>query len=274
MNPSIVEQYLMAEATAVAALDALQFTDPPIAYVYNPLVYAKELHERFVRTYLDDRQKSLLFVGMNPGPFGMAQTGVPFGHAPMVRDFLKITGEVSKPPREHPKRPVLGMSCERSEVSGERFWGLIRDVTDGRPERFFANCFVHNYCPLVFLSQSGKNVTPADLRKNQPIEALNAICDQLLLRTVQILRSTRIVCVGNFALERTRKVLKPLGAEVTIDSIIHPSPANPTSNRPPGWKHIATEQLKSLGVYDLLSDASSTSTSTSTSTSSSNIASN
>uniref|UniRef100_A0A914VZN3 Uracil-DNA glycosylase-like domain-containing protein n=1 Tax=Plectus sambesii TaxID=2011161 RepID=A0A914VZN3_9BILA len=257
MTTSTADQYLAAQATAATSLDALDFVDPPVAFVYNPLLYAKEPHECFVRLYLDERPKRLLFLGMNPGPFGMAQTGVPFGDAVLVREFLKVTGEVFKPPREHPKRPVGGLACRRSEVSGVRFWGLIKEITDGRPERFFANCFVHNYCPLMFLEKSGKNVAPATFRKNQPIQEVNAICDQLLLRTVQLLRPTNIVCVGKFALDRARNALKLIDSEVTIQSIAHPSPANPASNRAPGWKHIAIEQLKSIGVYDLLMEDSS-----------------
>jgi len=46
-----------------------------VAYVYNPLEYATEPHEAFVRKFLNST-KSVLFLGMNPGPFGMAQNGV------------------------------------------------------------------------------------------------------------------------------------------------------------------------------------------------------
>ena len=34
--------------------------------------------------------KRVVFLGMNPGPFGMAQVGVPFGEVAAVRDWLRI----------------------------------------------------------------------------------------------------------------------------------------------------------------------------------------
>jgi len=42
---------------------------------------------------------------MNPGPWGMAQTGVPFGEINAVKDWLGINAEVDKPQKQHPKRP-------------------------------------------------------------------------------------------------------------------------------------------------------------------------
>ena len=60
-------------------------------FVYNPLVYARVPHGHTSSVGVRGAEDVLL-VGMNPGPFGMAQTGVPFGDVAMVRDFLGITG--------------------------------------------------------------------------------------------------------------------------------------------------------------------------------------
>src|SRR5688572_32536315 len=98
---------------------------------------------------------------MNPGPFGMAQTGVPFGDVAMVRDWLGIVAAVAKPRDEHPKRPVLGFECQRSEVSGARLWGWAR-ARFGTPQRFFERFFVANYCPLAFMESSGANRTRSE----------------------------------------------------------------------------------------------------------------
>ena len=128
------------------ALDELSF-DLPVAYVYNPLVYARRGFEHYVERYAR-RGAEVLLVGMNPGPFGMAQTGVPFGDVSMVRDWLAIEERVERPAHEHPRRPVEGFSCQRSEVSGTRLWGWARDRF-GSPERFFERFFVGNWCPLA-----------------------------------------------------------------------------------------------------------------------------
>ena len=136
-----------------------QMAFPSVPYVYNPLVYAREPHEAYLERWGSKSPRDVLMVGMNPGPFGMAQTGVPFGDVAMVRDFVGITGEVGKPPRENPARPIAGFACHRSEVSGTRFWGWARDRF-GTPERFFDRVFVANWCPLVFMDDSGRNRTP------------------------------------------------------------------------------------------------------------------
>ena len=120
----------------------------------------------------------VLYFGMNPGPFGMAQTGVPFGEVAAVRDWLGIEAPVERPAREHPKRRVEGFACRRSEVSGARLWGWAR-ARFGTPERFFARFFVWNWCPLGFLADSGANLTPAELPAAER-RALEAVCDRAL----------------------------------------------------------------------------------------------
>ncbi|MCL1859942.1 MAG: single-stranded DNA-binding protein, partial [Proteobacteria bacterium] len=75
---------LIAAARELSAtLGKMRFA-PPVTHVYNPLDYAWNVHERYLRRYGDGR-KRVVFLGMNPGPFGMAQTGVPFGEVAAVR---------------------------------------------------------------------------------------------------------------------------------------------------------------------------------------------
>lgn len=69
-----VAGFLQAELELTAWLRTLTFKDP-VRYVYNPLDYAWNTHHLFVEKYCHSGQ-SVLFLGMNPGPFGMAQTGV------------------------------------------------------------------------------------------------------------------------------------------------------------------------------------------------------
>jgi single-strand selective monofunctional uracil DNA glycosylase len=143
-----------------ARVEKLEFRSVP--FVYNPLVYAIEPHEAYLERWGQKAPRELVLLGMNPGPFGMAQTGVPFGDVAMVRDFLGVTGRVEKPLHEHPRRPIAGFACHRSEVSGTRFWGWARDRF-GSAESFFDRVFVANWCPLVFMDESGRNRTPDKL---------------------------------------------------------------------------------------------------------------
>lgn len=223
-----------------AELRPLRFS-APVAYVYNALEYARESHRRYLERYGRGRREVLL-VGMNPGPWGMAQTGVPFGAVAPVREWLGIDGEVGKPLREHPKRPVTGLDCPRNEVSGERIWGWARDLF-GTPERFFERFFIGNYCPLLFLAEGGRNLTP-DKLKAAELAPLTTACDAALCQVVEALEVDRVVGVGMWAEKRARSALD--GLDVEIGRVLHPSPASPAANR--GWAEAATHELREQGI--------------------------
>jgi single-strand selective monofunctional uracil DNA glycosylase len=213
----------------------------PVSHVYLPLDYAAVPHEAYLRRY-GQPPRPVVLLGMNPGPFGMAQTGIPFGDVSMVRDWLGLEGPVGKPDREHPKRPVLGFGCPRSEVSGTRLWGWARDRF-GTPARFFATFFVANYCPLAFFEASGRNRTPDKLPAGEQAPLFSA-CDQALRRLVEVMQPTHVVGVGSFASKRALMALAAL--DVAVGTILHPSPASPLANR--GWAAAASRQLAGLGV--------------------------
>ena len=215
---------------------------PPVAHVYNPLAYAWPAHEAYVRRY-GAGPKRVIFLGMNPGPFGMVQTGVPFGEVAAVRDWLGIRADVGRPDREHPKRPVTGFACARSEVSGRRLWGLF-SARFGTAEAFFREHFVVNYCPLAFMHETGRNLTPDSLPAAERA-ALFAVCDEHLRETVRLLEPGWVIGVGDFAAKRAREALA--GVDVGIGRILHPSPASPLANR--DWGNVATAQLVELGLW-------------------------
>jgi|SRR5208337_424484 len=225
-----------------AAAGRLKFS-APVAYVYNPLEYAWALHGAYLRTYCQTR-KRVVFLGMNPGPFGMVQTGVPFGEVEVVRDWLALTGAVAKPAHEHPRRLVTGLQCRRSEVSGRRLWGLFAGRF-GAPDKFFAEHAVLNYCPLAFMEASGRNWTPDKLSLRERT-VLFALCDAHLRHAVGILQPEWLIGVGGFAFGRAKEVFGDSGLK--LGQITHPSPANPVANR--GWSGIAERQLSALGVWE------------------------
>jgi single-strand selective monofunctional uracil DNA glycosylase len=226
--------------TLSRAVSRLELSEP-VTHVYNPLQYARRPHELYLNRFGTGR-KEVVLVGMNPGPFGMAQTGVPFGDVTLVRDWLGIEARVDRPAHEHPKRPVLGFACDRSEVSGSRLWGWARDRF-GTPERFFARFFVVNYCPLLFLEASGRNRTPDKLRR-QERELLLPPCDEALHAFIEILEPRFVVGIGSWATQRTRAAIGD--RDIRIGTLLHPSPASPKANR--GWAKQAERDLRSLGV--------------------------
>lgn len=240
-SPAIRKQLLAAARELSARVGRLKFS-APITHIYNPLDYAWPAHEMYLRKF-GGGKKRVIFLGMNPGPFGMTQTGVPFGEVAAVRDWMKITAMIGKPAQEHPKRPVLGFECLRSEVSGRRLWQLFaeRFVT---PEKFFARHLVVNYCPLVFCEASGRNFTPDKLPAAEQAR-LFAVCDAHLRRMLEILEPEWLVGVGGFAFARGEVAAEKI--KIKLGKILHPSPASPAANR--GWPQAATEQLVELGIW-------------------------
>jgi single-strand selective monofunctional uracil DNA glycosylase len=236
-----IDHLLTAARTMSRDLEALSF-GPPVTHVYNPLVYAWELHASYLRRFAAG-SKQVVFLGMNPGPYGMVQTGVPFGEVAAVRDWMGLSGEVGRPAREHPKRPVSGLSCPRSEVSGRRLWGLFAKRF-GTPERFFAGHFVANWCPLAFMEDSGRNRTPDHLPAKEAA-AVERICDRHLRQVVEALAAPWVVGVGRFAHQAAERALA--GLKVSFAVVPHPSPANPAANK--DWAGAATRALIAQGVW-------------------------
>lgn len=237
---SISDRLIEATRRLRAEVAPLRFTRP-VTHVYNPLEYAIRPHHAFLRRY-GDATRRVVFLGMNPGPFGMAQTGVPFGEVSWVRDWLGIEAPVGRPADENPRRPIEGFACPRSEVSGARVWGTIASRF-GAPERFFRDHFVANYCPLVFMEQSGRNVTP-DKLPGAERDALFEACDRFVTRLARILEPEWVIGIGAFAAKRAE--LSLAGSGIRFGQILHPSPANPRANR--DWAGEVASQLAALGL--------------------------
>ncbi len=237
---SIAEQLIAAARTLSAQVDGMRFA-APISHVYNPLDYAWAPQEQYLRRYGNSAKKVML-VGMNPGPFGMVQTGVPFGEIAAVRDWMGIEAEVKIPAVQNPKRPIEGFACPRSEVSGRRLWGLFAERF-GTAENFFAEHYVANYCPLAFFEE-GRNATPDKLPAAEQ-NPLLAVCDAHLRLSVEALQVEWVIGVGAWAEERAK--LACAGLPVKFGRVLHPSPASPAANR--GWSEAATKQLLAQGVW-------------------------
>ena len=213
----------------------------PVACVYNPLDYAWEVHNNYLSKFGNLGAKTIL-LGMNPGPWGMGQTGVPFGDVTKATDYLGLSGKVGSPEKLHPKRPVIGLECERGEVSGTRLWGIIEEMF-GSAERAHQHFFVVNHCPLLMFDANGSNLTPDKLR-GEAATRLLSLCDEHLRQVVSILGAERVIGVGAYAEKQAKKALA--GNDVEIDRIPHPSPASPLANRNKGadWRAAVRKILE------------------------------
>ena len=213
-----------------------------VTHFYNPLLYAWNAHKIYLERF-GSGSKKVFFLGMNPGPWGMAQSGIPFGEVSMVSEWMNIRTKIEKPKNEHPKRPIDGFDCKKSEVSGRRFWGLMKKEFNCA-DFFFAEHFVGNYCPLVFMEASGKNRTPDKLPKEEK-NALTNLCDRYLWDLVQSLQPRYLIGIGSYAENCLQRNFS--SEDFSIGKILHPSPASPLANS--GWEKQATKKIKELGIW-------------------------
>lgn len=234
------ETYILASET-----DKLKFKGK-VNHVYNPLIYAKATYRDYILKYGTGKKK-VLFLGMNPGPWGMAQTGIPFGEISYAKDWLGIQGDILQPEKSHPKRPIEGWDCPRSEVSGRRLWGLMEEKFE-TAARFFKDHYVENYCPLVFMEEGGKNLTPDKLPAEER-DPLTRICDTHLRKVIEIMEPEFLVGIGKYAEKNLQRVVETMNNadSYKISAILHPSPANPHANR--GWAEAVTGQLMAQGIW-------------------------
>ncbi|XP_058130049.1 single-strand selective monofunctional uracil DNA glycosylase [Anopheles ziemanni] len=219
-----------------------------VAACYDPIDYAAEIHSAYLERFLDG-PKPVLFVGMNPGPWGMCQTGVPFGYVPAVRDWMGLRGTVSKPTPELPARPVEGLSCTREEQSGKRWWGLFQELC-GTPEAFFRSCFVYNLCPLAFFHDSGRNITPSELKGKAKGE-IQTISEQYLSIALTVLKPQIIISVGRYTEDRVKSLIKQqkLNPSIVTHCMPHPSPRSLNNTN---WNEKAKVWLTDHGIMPYL----------------------
>ena len=234
----IVER--MIETSSKLRDDVEKFADSlvkegSVDAVYNPLAYAWEPHRAYLELASGGGAKTLL-LGMNPGPHGMGQMGIPFAATSVVRDLLKITDlEVGQPSTPHPKRPVSGLDWPKEEVSGTRLWGLLADEY-GNAESIFKSVFLLNHCPLMLFSgERATNITP-DKITGPTTKALLERCDEHLREVVDILQIEGVIGVGKYSEKRALNALS--GIDISVTTCWHPSPASPLANRNKGedWK--------------------------------------
>lgn len=243
-------QALQASAKSlIETLSTLTFSREVVAMTYCATDYTWEVHAAYLEKIATSwKEGGTLLLGINPGPWGMAQTGVPFGEIAAVRDWMKLSGRIGKPRFEHPKRPILGWDCPRSEVSGRRLWGLFSQQYL-RAEDCFTRYAVMNFCPLVWMGERGNNLTPDKIPTAQRMPVEDA-CQRHLAEVIHLLNPHSLIGVGAYAKKKIEQVVKDSFDKVPflIGQILHPSPASPAANR--GWEQQAIKQLEALGLWE------------------------
>ena len=241
----VVEQLIRAAASLrddVGPIGRSLVSEGSVDVCYNPLDYAWDVHEAYLRRMGGSGARTVV-LGMNPGPHGMGQMGIPFAATSVVRDLLGITGiPVGQPEPADSRRPVVGLEYPREEVSGTRLWGLLSEHY-GDAGAIASRVFLVNHCPLMLFSgPRATNITP-DKVGGKRARALLERCDQHLREVVAALDGQRVIGVGKFAESRARSALAD--EAVGVVGCWHPSPASPLANRNGGadWRANVREVL-------------------------------
>ncbi|XP_036325238.1 single-strand selective monofunctional uracil DNA glycosylase-like [Rhagoletis pomonella] len=220
---------------------------PGITHVYNPVEYASSIHCAYLEKYLDG-PKRVVFVGMNPGSNGMGQTGVPFGNILTVRDEMGLTGSVQQPPSIHAKRPVSGLECNIEEPSGVRIWSLFKKLAGGSLNNFGRQCFVHNFCPLIFYDSAGHNITPSELKGDYKAKIGKACLDVLDLE-LDLLKTEILVVIGSYMHDMVKRSRH--ASSLKICKLPHPSPRSLNNHN---WPEKAEKLLYEFDLIKYIGD--------------------
>lgn len=238
---SLTDTLLGFSKTLVQSLQKIdigQFTNDII--MYNVLDYAWDAWEQYITQYAKGTAHTLV-LGINPGPHGMVQTGIPFGNISTVQHYLNIQPNIQHDKiSPHPRRPVLGLTYTREEPSGKLLWGTIQEMYPN-PNDFFSDFFVLNYCPLAFFSNDEKasNLTPDKLPKIYQSH-IEILCSKHLAQYLVGFQITRILAVGKYTQQIAGKVLEGGGLDILmpkqkieVQYLTHPSPLNPNHKKFP-----------------------------------------
>lgn len=192
-------------------------------FAYHVFDYAFDPFWEYICRYARTPKKTV-FLGINPGPFGMMQNGIPFGTISIARDWLLLRAPIKRPSLEHPKRPIRGWAEPREEESGARLWGLARREFK-TPQAFFKDHLILNYCPIGFIDGEGKNVTPDKLPEDVRIP-MEKICDDLFSFLIDTYQVQTVLGVGRYAEKQAQKQLAN-HPSLRVEYVPHPSPLNP-----------------------------------------------
>ncbi len=214
--------------------------------IWNPGLYGETWHARFRRLYRPGQHPLVVF-GLNPGPYGMAQTGIPFtdirrlvSALPDLAAELRGRGERVEPPGLAPPglRPYLSRSFESSAVRVYRFlkkgWGGA--------ERGWTEVVVANPCTLLFIDPAeGKNRTPADLARaarlrgsgrdqvRELVESFGRIRIRCAVESIEALSPRGAILLGKDVQAALGPALRRILGEARVIPWEHPARAVPES---------------------------------------------
>jgi single-strand selective monofunctional uracil DNA glycosylase len=197
--------------------------------VWNPALYAGKAHAEYLRRF-PPRTGALLALGLNPGPYGMAQTGIPFTDCRTAKGDLglpglDIPGFAPKDLIARLKKPT-GKWRGTYERSSLVVYAFLKKAWGGSLKGAYSNWFVGNPCPLLFLEPGGWNVTPAH-PKLKKIAGMKELREVAVARFAAVLKPRGIVCLGADVAAAVEEVGEKLVGKDSYVRYPHPARAVP-----------------------------------------------
>ena len=205
--------------------------------VWNPQLYGLPLYRRFAAEHLPHARGGIVAFGLNPGKYGMAQTGIPFTD---VTRAARV-GIAIEPPGLAPAslRPFL--KSYRVERSSASVYGLL-DEAWGSPREGWRALWAVAPCGLLFLEKDGENVTPADARlaRRDDVRELRL---RVIRESIAAAKPRGVLLLGQ---DVARVAAEALAAEDVL-VVDHPVARGPGRRGPAWWAQTVTEAVRKKG---------------------------
>lgn len=204
--------------------------------VWNPQLYGLPLYRRFAEGHLPAKPGALLAFGLNPGKYGMSQTGIPFTDVTRAAQI----GIPLEPPGVAPVslRPFL--KSYRVERSSASVYGLLDEVW-GSPREGWRAMWALAPCGLLFLEKEGENVTPADARlKRDDVLALRL---RVIRESVALAKPRGVLLLG----QDVARVAADALADQDVLVVDHPVARGPGRRGPAWWADVVAREVRARG---------------------------
>ena len=205
--------------------------------VWNPQLYGLPLYRRFATEHLPTSRGAIVALGLNPGKYGMSQTGIPFTD---VTRAARV-GIAIEPPGLAPAslRPFL--KSYRVERSSASVYNLL-DALWGGPAEGWRRLWAVAPCGLLFLEPDGTNVTPADARlaRRDDVRELRL---RVIRESVEAARPRGVLLLGQ---DVARVAADALGDVETL-VVDHPVARGPGRRGPAWWAGVVAQAVRARG---------------------------
>ena len=209
--------------------------------VWNPQRYGCELYARFAEEHLPPKPGALVAFGLNPGKYGMSQTGIPFTD---VTRAARV-GLALEPPGVAPRDLVPYLKSYRVERSSDSVYRLL-DALWGDAREGWRAMWAVAPCGLLFLEQDGANVTPADARLARRAD-VRALRIRVVEEAIAAAKPKGALLLGQDVARVVGPAATALLGEENVLVTDHPVARGPGRRGPQWWAETVAAAVRARG---------------------------